>query len=45
LYLGTANAAGQPDIQEQWEKNIPGHITKADANWPVIKDRAPAELS
>jgi len=34
-----------PDIQEQWEKNIPGHITKADTNWPMIKDRAPAELS
>jgi YHS domain-containing protein len=34
-----------PDIQEQWEKNIPDHITKADTNWPMIKDRAPAELS
>jgi YHS domain-containing protein len=34
-----------PAIQEQWEKDIPGHITKADTNWPVIKDRAPAELS
>jgi hypothetical protein len=34
-----------PDIQEQWEKNIPGHLTNADTNWPMIKDRAPAELS
>ena len=31
--------------QTQWEKNIPGHITNADTNWPMIKDRAPAELS
>ena len=34
-----------PDIQEQWEKDIAGHITKADTYWPAIKDKAPAELS
>jgi YHS domain-containing protein len=32
-----------PDIQEQWEKDIPGHIGKADKHWPVIKDTTPAE--
>ena len=32
-----------PDIQEQWEKDIPGHIGKADTHWPVIKDTTPAE--
>lgn len=39
LYLNLS-----PDIQEQWEKDIPGHITQADKNWPGIKDKAPAEL-
>jgi YHS domain-containing protein len=39
LYLNLS-----PDIQEQWEKDISGYITKADTNWPVIKDKAPAEL-
>jgi YHS domain-containing protein len=34
-----------PDIQEQWNKDIPGHITKADTNWLAIKDKAPVELS
>ena len=33
-----------PDIQEQWEKDVAGHITKAGTNWPVIKDKAPADL-
>ncbi len=31
LYLNY-NAA----IQERWEKDVPGHITRADANWPGI---------
>jgi YHS domain-containing protein len=39
LYLNLS-----PDIQEQWEKDIQGHITKANTNWPVIKDKAPTEL-
>jgi YHS domain-containing protein len=34
-----------PDIQEQWEKDIPGHIAKANTNWPAIKDKAPADLN
>ncbi|ETW94440.1 MAG: hypothetical protein ETSY1_34825 [Candidatus Entotheonella factor] len=34
-----------PDIQEQWEKDIAGHITKADKGWPTIKDKAAADLS
>ncbi len=24
-------------VKAQWETDIPGHITKADANWPGIK--------
>ena len=24
------------DVQKEWQKNIPGHIRKADANWPRI---------
>lgn len=23
-------------VQKEWQKNIPGHIRKADANWPRI---------
>lgn len=34
-----------PDIQEQWQKDVAGHITKADTNWQGIKDKAPADLS
>ena len=25
------------DIQKQWSGDIPGNITKADANWPVVR--------
>lgn len=31
-------------IQKTWLKDIPGHIKKADANWPRIKNKAPSEL-
>ena len=31
-------------IQHKWEKDIPGHIRKANANWPDIKDKAPETL-
>jgi hypothetical protein len=24
-------------VQSIWSKDIPGYITKADANWPKIK--------
>jgi YHS domain-containing protein len=32
------------DIQRKWEKDLFGHIRKADANWPEIEEKAPAEL-
>ena len=32
------------DIQKKWEKDLPGHLQKSDANWPQIADKAPAEL-
>jgi hypothetical protein len=32
------------DIQMKWEKDIPGYIKKAEANWPKIKDKAPGDL-
>jgi YHS domain-containing protein len=31
-------------IQGKWNKDIPGYIKKADANWKEIKDKAPADL-
>jgi YHS domain-containing protein len=31
-------------IQDKWQKDIPGYIKKADANWPDIKDKAPGDL-
>ncbi len=33
-----------PEIRENWVKDIPGNIAKAETNWTRIKDRAPAEL-
>ena len=32
------------DIQKKWEKDIPGYIKKAEANWPKIKDKVPGDL-
>ena len=32
------------DIQRKWEKDVPGHIETADANWVRIKEMAPADL-
>lgn len=32
------------DIQRTWQKDIPGNIKKANANWSEIKDKAPADL-
>ena len=32
-----------PDMQKKWERDIPGHRTKADTNWSVMQDKAPAE--
>jgi hypothetical protein len=31
------------DVQNKWEKAIPGYIKKAEVNWPNIKDKAPGE--
>lgn len=27
-----------PRVQRRWEEDIPGHIVKADANWPAVLD-------
>ncbi len=32
------------DIQSKWNKDIPGHIRKADKNWKTIQDKAPTDL-
>ncbi len=32
------------DIQRKWNKDIPGYIQKADANWMKIRDKAAADL-
>jgi YHS domain-containing protein len=39
LYLNLDNK-----IQGLWSEDIPGHIKKADTNWPRIKNKAPSEL-
>ena len=26
------------DVQKQWSQDVPGNITKADANWPGIRE-------
>jgi YHS domain-containing protein len=31
-------------IQQKWEKDIPGYITKGDANWVTVKDKKPSDL-
>ncbi len=31
-------------IRDKWEKDIPGYIKKADANWIEIKDKSPDAL-
>ena len=33
-----------PNIQSQWEKDVPGHIRKANDNWPRIKNTSPSDL-
>lgn len=40
LYLNLDNG-----IQQTWLKDVPGAIEKADANWPGIKDKAPAQIN
>ncbi len=31
-------------IQDQWLKDVPGRIRKAEANWRTIRNTAPSEL-
>lgn len=31
-------------IQQEWDKDKPGYIKKADGNWNSIKDKSPGEL-
>jgi hypothetical protein len=26
------------DVQKQWQQDVPGNISKADANWPGIRE-------
>ena len=33
-----------PAVQARWEKDVPGFIEQADANWVEIVDKTPAEL-
>ena len=40
LYLNVHEQA-----QKRWLSDVPGHITKADANWAEIRDTPAAELS
>ncbi|MBL8296826.1 MAG: YHS domain-containing protein [Rhodanobacteraceae bacterium] len=32
------------DVFKKWSENIPANIAKAEANWPLIKDKTPASL-
>lgn len=34
---------GEP-AQKRWLEDIPGNVSKANSNWPKIKDKAPHEL-
>ena len=31
-------------VQQEWDKDKPGYITKADSNWGSIKDKSPGNL-
>jgi hypothetical protein len=39
LYLNLDKA-----IQSKWNEDIPDYIKKADANWPMIMGKTPADL-
>jgi YHS domain-containing protein len=39
LYLNV----GQ-DADRRWKEDVPGNITKANQNWPEIKDKTPKDL-
>lgn len=40
LYLNVSKT-----VQKTWLKDVPGNITKADSNWPKIKDISPADFN
>lgn len=33
------------DVGVRWQGDIPGNISKAEGEWPKIKDKAPADLN
>lgn len=33
-----------PDIQQNWLKDVPGNIAKADTNWSEIRNTPPSDL-
>ena len=39
LYINSS-----PKALDIWSKDIPGNIEKANENWPLIKDKNPADL-
>jgi YHS domain-containing protein len=39
LYLNV-----NPDVDHKWSQDVPGNLSKANENWPQIKDKAPDEL-
>ena len=39
LYLNN-----NPDVGKRWSQDIPGNISRADDNWPQIKDKTPKDL-
>lgn len=32
------------DVQEAWNKDVPGNIKKAEANWPKLEKKFPSEI-
>jgi len=40
LYLNVS-----PEAVKVWNKDIPGNVSKAEANWPAIQDKAPKALN
>jgi len=33
------------EVQEAWNKDVPGHIKTADGNWPKLADKLPSEIN
>ena len=34
-----------PDVGKRWSQDVPGNITRANQNWPTIKNKTPHELN